>query len=76
MATQKRVCLIHELGDFANTWFRKVNKFQGDGLSRFGVLSHLMGWKWKAPPPGAYKVVQCIYIKTIDKFSIANIKDG
>ena len=60
MATQKRVCLIHELGNFADTWFRKDTKFQGDGLSRFGVLSHLVGWKWKAPP-GAYKVKVHIY---------------
>ena len=43
MATQKRVCLIHELGNFADTWFQRVAKFQGDGLSRFGVLSHLVG---------------------------------
>ena len=75
MATQKRVCLIHELGNFAHTWFRKVTKSQGDGLSRFGILSHLVGWKWKAPPQVLIRL-KCIYIETIDKFSIANIKDG
>ena len=30
--------------------FGKVTKFQGNGLSRFGALSHLLGWTWKATP--------------------------
>ena len=60
MATQKRVCLIHEFGNFADTWFRKVTKFQGDGLSRVGVLNHLVAGSGKHLP-GAYKVKVHIY---------------
>ena len=35
MATQKRLSLIYELENFANTYLGKVTKFQGDGLFRF-----------------------------------------
>ena len=33
----------------------KDTKFQGNGLFPSGVLSHLLGWRWKTPP-GAYRV--------------------
>ena len=41
------------------TWqkYFKVNKFQGNGLFRFGVLSHLLGWKWKTPHKYRVKLV-------------------
>ena len=55
MATKKRLSLIYELDNFANTYFGKVTKFQVDGLFRFGVLSNLLAWRWK-PPPGANRV--------------------
>ena len=53
MATKKRLSLIYEIQNFADTYLGKVTKFQGNGLFRFGVLSHLLGWKWKThtPPP-------------------------
>ena len=47
MATRKRLSLIYEIQSFANTYLGKVNKFQGNGLFRFKVLSHLLGWRWK-----------------------------
>ena len=50
MATTKRLCLIYEIQNFANTYLGKVTKLQGNGLFRFGVLSHLLGWRWKTPP--------------------------
>ena len=50
MATKKRLSLIYELENFANTYLGKVTKFQGDGLFRFGVLNNLLAWKWKTPP--------------------------
>ena len=31
--------------------FRKSHQFQSNGLFRFGVLSRLLGWRWKHPPP-------------------------
>ena len=54
MATKKRLSLIYEIENFANTHLGNVTKFQGNGLLRFGVLSHLLGWWWKTtliPPP-------------------------
>ena len=42
MATKKRLSLIYELENFANTYLGKVTKFQVDGLFRFGVLSNLL----------------------------------
>ena len=57
MATKKRLSLIYELENFANIYLRKVTKFQGDGLFRFGVLSNLLAWRWKTPPlPGMNRV--------------------
>ena len=50
MATKKRLSLIYELQNFANTYLGKVTKFQVDGLFRFGVLSNLLAWRWKHPP--------------------------
>ena len=50
MAIKKRLSLIYELENFANTYLGKVTKFQVDGLFRFGVLSNLLAWRWKAPP--------------------------
>ena len=49
MATKKRLSLIYELENFANTYLGKVTKFQGDGLFRFEVLSNLLAWRWKPP---------------------------
>ena len=56
MATKERPSLIYEIENFANTCFGKVTKFQGNGLLRFGVLSHLLGWRRKTPSVGAYRV--------------------
>ena len=56
MATKKRLSLIYELENFANTYLGKVTKFQGDGLFRFGVLNNLLSWRWKTPPPGVNRV--------------------
>ena len=60
MTTKKRLSLIYEIENFADTYLEKVTKLQGDGLLRFGVLSHLLGWRWKTlpllPPLGAYRV--------------------
>ena len=57
MAIKKRLSSIFELENFANTYLWKVTKFQGDSLFRFGVLSHLLGWRVKnTPPPGANRV--------------------
>ena len=50
MATTKRLSLIYEIQNFANTYLGKVTKFQGNGLFRFGVLSHLLGWSLSAYP--------------------------
>ena len=50
MATKKRLSLIYELENFANTYLGKITKCQGDGLFRFGVLSNLLAWRWKTPP--------------------------
>ena len=46
MATTKRLSLIYEIQNFANAYLGKVTKFQGNGLFCFGVLSHLLGWRW------------------------------
>ena len=35
MATKKRLPLIYELENFANTYLGKFTKFLGDGLFRF-----------------------------------------
>ena len=56
MATKKRLSLIYELENFADTYLGKVTKFQGDGLFRFGVVSNLLAWTWKPPPPGMNRV--------------------
>ena len=45
MAAKKRLSLIYEIQNFANNYLGKVIKFQGNGLFRFGVLSHLLGWR-------------------------------
>ena len=50
MATKKRLPLIYELENFANTYLGKVTKFQGDGFFRFGVTSNLLAWRCKTPP--------------------------
>ena len=49
MATKKRLSVSYEIQNFANTYLGKITKFQGNGLFRFGVLSHLLGWRWKTP---------------------------
>ena len=51
MATKKSLSLIYEIENFANTYLRKVTKFQGNSLLCFGVLSHLLDWRSKTPPP-------------------------
>ena len=51
MATKKCLSLAYEIQNFDNTYLGKVTKFQGNGLFRFGVLSHLLGWRWKHPLP-------------------------
>ena len=56
MATRKGLSLIFEIQNFANSYLGKVTKFQGHGLCRFGVLSNLLGWRWKTPPPGTNRV--------------------
>ena len=57
MATKKCLSPSYELENFANTYLGKVTTFQVDGLFRFGVLSNLLAWRWKTPPPpGANRV--------------------
>ena len=51
IATEKGLSLIHETENFADTYLAKIIKFQGNGLLFFGVLSHLLGWRWKTPSP-------------------------
>ena len=51
MATKKRLSLIYEIQNFADTYLEKVKEFQGNGFLRFGVLNHLLGWRWKIHPP-------------------------
>ena len=51
MATKKRLSLTYELENFVNTYLGKVTKFQVDGWFCFGVLSNLLAWRWKTPPP-------------------------
>ena len=51
IATKKVLSPIYEIRNFANTYLGKVTKFQGNGLFCFGVLSHLLSWRWKTPPP-------------------------
>ena len=48
---EMRLSLIYEIQNFANTYLGKVTKFQSNELLRFGVLSHLLGLRWKTPPP-------------------------
>ena len=55
MATRKRISVIFELENFADTYLEKVTKFQGDGLFRFGVLNNLLAWRWKTPPSPRYE---------------------
>ena len=50
MAIKKRLSLIYEIEKFTNTKLAKVPKFQGNGLLRFGILSHLLDWRWKTTP--------------------------
>ena len=45
MAAMKRLSLTYEIQNFANTYLEKVTKFQGNGLFRFGILSHSLGWR-------------------------------
>ena len=57
MATTKRLSLIYEIQNFADTYLRKVTKFQGNGLFRVGVLSHLLCLRLKTLPlPRANRV--------------------
>ena len=56
MGTMKRLSLIYEIRNFANTYLEKVAKCQGNGLLRFGVLSHLLGWRWKTHPSPRLKM--------------------
>ena len=58
MATTKGISLICETPNFAGAYLGKVTKFQGYGLSRFGVLSNLLAWRWKTPPSGMNRVKQ------------------
>ena len=51
MATKKRSSPIYEIQNFANTYLGNVSKFQGNSLFRFGVLNHLLGWRWKTAAP-------------------------
>ena len=51
MATKKRLSLIYESQNFANTYLGNVTKFQGNGL--FGAIYWAGGGKH---PPGAYRV--------------------
>ena len=55
MATKKRLSLIYELENFANTYLGKVTKFQVGGLFRFGVLSNLLEVE-NTPSPRANRV--------------------
>ena len=38
MTTRKGLFLIYDIENTSNTYLRKVTKFQGDGVCRFGVL--------------------------------------
>ena len=58
MATKKRLSLIYELENFANTYLGKVTKFQVDGLFRFWVLSSLLAWRWK-PRMNRVNIIGC-----------------
>ena len=71
MATAKRPSLIHEIENFANTYLGKVTKFQGNGLSRSGVLSHLLGRRWKTP--GANKVKHFFITYSSKKYAFFRI---
>ena len=51
MATKKLLSLIFDIQNFGNSYLGKVTKFQGNSLLHLGVLSHLLGWMWKTPPP-------------------------
>ena len=64
MATMKRLSLIYEIRNFANTQLGKVTKIQGNGLIHFGVLSHLLGWR-KTPPIG-YRVSHIEFILSME----------
>ena len=67
MATKKRLSLICEIPNFANAYLGKATKFQGYSLFRFGVLSNLLAWRWKTPPPGMNRVNKSILYKSIFK---------
>ena len=56
MATRKRLSVICKIPKFANAYLGKVTKFQGYSLFRFGVLSNLLAWRWKRPPPKKKKI--------------------
>ena len=77
MATKKRLSLIYELENFANTYLGKVTKFQVDGLFRFGVLNNLLAWRWKhTPPPGANRVKPGLHLvvrPTLSKYIVTDI---
>ena len=51
MATLKRPSLICKIPNFSNAYLGQVTKFQGYSLFRFEVLSNLLAWRWKTPPP-------------------------
>ena len=74
MASTKRLSSIYEIQNFANTYLGKVTKFQGNGLFRFGVPSHLLGRRWKTPSPlptpGSYMVKMTVVGNEVKLFLV------
>ena len=56
MATKKVYHKIKKLKILLLPRWEKLPKFQGNGLLRFRVLSHLLGQEVENTPPGAYRV--------------------
>ena len=56
MATKKRLILIFEIENFANTQLWKVTKFGGNQLKTKKVINRQTKFTWKTPPPSANRV--------------------
>ena len=56
MATRKRLFLIFEIENFANTQLWKVTKFGGNRSKTKKVINRQTKFMWKTPPPSANRV--------------------
>ena len=56
MATKKRLFLIFEIENFANTQLWKVTKFGGNRPKTEKVINRQTKFTWKTPPPSANRV--------------------